>query len=491
MKFSLTYQTAEETNPASQVLYDLSIDRIIARICPDQKKREVFLHVLSCPLRRRDNIRYRQEIMRDFIELPDMFDALSVIFRRYDRVKNDWIEMRAGLRTNHHTANPEALLDYTMSSLKMTAAFPRTIVSYYESVYDILKTANIKSEGLMQIRAYCKEMLENHALQEIIEIASDFQGHNAEEYEYALALQMDTSLRILASDLSRMEQRKKEKLFHFSFTRKPDERSKYADCYDEAVDVGRRLLADAFRRIDTAFAEITNGIYDNFYGLSEDIMFYDVALQCCAYLTEKKIPLCFPTVKEAQEDIFEVLGMRDLLLITEKQNADEIIPADITLEPGKGLLIRGKNSTGKTTTLRAIGITQVFLQAGLPVCCETACISIRNAVYTHFASAEEDFAVQDNAGRFEGEVRAVAHIMENIQPYSLVLLNETFQTTAYREGAEGMYHILQAFSRIRVKCIFVTHLLSLFPLLAKDHAVYQFAETDRQRGAYRLYPITM
>jgi hypothetical protein len=56
--------------------------------------------------------------------------------------------------------------------------------------------------------------------------------------------------------------------------------------------------------------------------------------------------------------------------------------------------------------------------------------------------------------------------MNALQPYSLVLLNETFQTTAYTEGAVGIYNIISAFARINTKYIFVTHLLKLFDMCA-------------------------
>ena len=68
----------------------------------------------------------------------------------------------------------------------------------------------------------------------------------------------------------------------------------------------------------------------------------------------------------------------------------------------------------------------------------------------------------DAAGRFDGEVKAVAHIIDSLRPYSLILFNETFQTTAYDEGTEGMAGILYILPRTGAKYIFVTHLLKLF-----------------------------
>ena len=122
------------------------------------------------------------------------------------------------------------------------------------------------------------------------------------------------------------------------------------------------------------------------------------------------------------------------------------------------MIVRGGNGTGKTVFLRSVGTAQLIAQAGLPVCADSARVAIRRGVYTHFSSAEEDFTAGDTAGRFEGEVRAVSAIMDVLTDGSLLLLNETFQTTAYAEGADAMAGILSVLPELGTKYIFVTHL---------------------------------
>ena len=136
----------------------------------------------------------------------------------------------------------------------------------------------------------------------------------------------------------------------------------------------------------------------------------------------------------------------------------EIVRNDVTIEGWEGTLIRGANSTGKTCTIRSIGAAVLFAQAGLPVCAEKAEISLHSAIFCQFSSAEKDFDASDAAGRFEGEVKEVAAILEQVRPWSLVLFNETFQTTSYTEGAEGMRGILEALGRAGSRYIFVTHM---------------------------------
>lgn len=487
MKYSLTYRTVEDGAADDRILYDLSIDRAVKSIVKDAQAAEVFLSYLARPLHTMENVLYRQQILQDFIDFPALFDALTVIFRRYDRVKSDWVEMRAGVHPIGASANPEAVLNYTLSSLKITAAFPRTIASYYQTIAEELSKYQICSEGLCAVRDYCLAMNSDRALGEIVEIATLFQYHSTEEYDYSMIAHLDSTLQLCSSDLYAMETHTKGKKFSLRalFGGKDEEAELH--CSNETAEVGCAMLSDALRRIDSALTRITDEIYETFYGMAQEMQFYDAALTLCAFLTEGGFPLCMPEMRPMEEDVFEVRLLRDLYLASNGFSAEQIVPVELKMESGRGLLIRGKNNTGKTTTLRALGCAQILAQAGLPVPAEFALLSLRSGVYTVFAAAEEDYRPFDQAGRFEGEVRELADLLSRVQPYALVLINEIFQTTSYREGAEGMLHILRAFAHIPVKCIFVTHLLSLFDVCAASHEPYYLAETDLQKGKYRLF----
>ncbi len=500
MKFSLLFvaPTGEElfdfnSNDKSNLTYDLSIDRAINRVCHDNRRTEYFLNVIRHPLKKIDDIIYRQQIFGDFIENPDLFDELKLIFTRYDKIKNDWIELRSNAYPSGGgtSNNAEALLDYTFSSLKVTAIFPRTIISFYESIYTALNNYKIKSGGLCAVRDYCFEMGNNNSLNEIANISSLFQYHTPEDYDFDILCGFDETLQLISCDLCKIsERKKKKKLFDF---KKPIEDTPTEIGTDrEAFDSARFILTEALYHIDAALTAVTNHIYNTFFGISRELMFYETSIKCFEYISELGVPLCIPSIRAPEDDIFEVRCLRDLFTITEKHSCKAVMPNDVSFNKDDGgLLIRGMNNTGKTTYLRSIGTAQLFAQAGLPVCAKSAEISIRNAVFTHFSAAEEDFIVGDTSGRFEGEVRDIANILNAIQPYSLVLLNETFQTTSYSEGALGIYNIITILSKINSKFIFVTHLLKLFDMCAGSGIKMletTFSENDAELR-YKLHVI--
>lgn len=130
----------------------------------------------------------------------------------------------------------------------------------------------------------------------------------------------------------------------------------------------------------------------------------------------------------------------------------------------------GNNGSGKTVYLRSIGTMQILAQAGLPIPCESAEITLFSQLATQFSEAEKEFCEGNDAGRFEQEVRELAAMVDTLKEGSLVFLNETFQSTAYAEGAEGLYHLLKHFSALNIRWILVSHLRQIEEMFEPNEA---------------------
>jgi hypothetical protein len=520
-KFSLLYKTqaADSAPPLSNVIYNLSVDKIIRSIYGDTMRSEYFLSVISAPLQDVNDIVYRQEILRDFLTAEKLFDDLKMIFSRYDKIKNDWRELRSGVYPSGSTVNQRALLEYTFASLKVTSLFPKTIISLFSSISDTLDKHHIASEGLMNFKNYCDEMINNNSLIEISRIAALFQYHSPENYDFFVKTVFDETCRLKSCDLCGISEHKPDDkhlggaLAKFFGKKKngSDNEPFFADIENfdtnastasDATDDILYVLTEALRRIDSALADITYGVYDIFYGISAELKFYEAALYITRFIRGSGAQFNFPAVLPREEDKFTAVGIYDALLISEHMDARSIVLNDAEFGgDSAGVIIRGLNGTGKTSYLRAIGTSQIFAQAGLPVCAERAEISVRSAVFTHFSSAEEEFAPASNdtdttvnttvntAGRFEGEVKLVADIMNNIRPYSLVLFNETFQTTSYAEGTEGIFNILCVMPHLKSKYVFVTRLNGLFDLITDNNIDVKLIETGYDENSYRVFDL--
>ena len=181
---------------------------------------------------------------------------------------------------------------------------------------------------------------------------------------------------------------------------------------------------------------------------------------------------------------FDYEELYDMLLVFRDQSNKKVIPNSLSSDSNKeGMLVFGDNGSGKTVFLRSLAAMQVLGQAGLPVPCVRASIYPFSTIHTQFSEGEKMFTQGNDAGRFEQEVSEIAEMVDSITDNSLIILNETFQTTAYDEGAKGLYDILKYFTRKNVTWILVTHLTQLREHYSKENAY--FMRTD---GGFRVIP---
>ncbi len=480
MKYSLLSKVTDREERCD-VIYDLSIDRAVYNITNDHSKCGYFCNILSKPLTNTDNIKYRSEILEDLINNPELLDSLKIVFGRYDKIKSDWLELKSSGNMREAEAGSEAVLDYIYSSLKVTALFPKTILSFFQSITKAFDGYVISSEGLCAVRDYASKMTNNASFARIAEIASLFLYNSPEDYDFELICNLGDSFEAVNAAVCAVTPRTKDKstvLNKLKLIRKKEQGVTSTDA--QSIADSYSLLCDALSSIDSLLEEITNEIYSVFYGISRELDFYDVAISYVNSIKEKGIPLCYARFS----DKAEICSLYDILLISE--NKEHVIPNDLNIKENKGVLIKGENNTGKTTFLRSIGTAQLFAQAGLPVPALSVTLPVRSAVMSHFSSAEEEFSVGDTSGRFEGEVKAIAQIMANIDKDTLVLLNESFQTTSYDEGARGIEHILRAIMSVGASFIFVTHLTPLFNAFDRD--VLKLSGGDKK---YTIKPIAM
>lgn len=531
MKISLLYEDPnKKPQPmagAEQTVYDLSLDRLVAQLCPGEGRADALLRALKTPLTSAEDIVYRQHILQDLDSDRELLRSLSTLLTRYDKIKSDWVELRSGV-AHISSAGAEARLECACASLKITAVFPRSLASFFGGIAELLDRPTLHSEGLTALRELCRSLVDDSSLGEIVEISDSFRYGEPSERSYRADIAVTPELEvglcgIVSSEVcdnerEREAQRKKylkrlreldalrarkqnldtksrtlSKLLgslfppavrsdtngkndsdgrgtaeHGNIKQNSEGRAvkEFVDgrgtkvgtlpLPESARDDISTLLAAATEDIDRALTAVTDSIYSMLHGLGAELRFYEGALALMDSVRAGSLPLVYPEITESD---CRCTALRDMYLLCEGKSGDGIIPNDLELSGDiYGMIVRGGNGTGKTVFLRSVGTAQLIAQAGLPVCADSARVAIRRGVYTHFSSAEEDFTAGDTAGRFEGEVRAVSAIMDVLTDGSLLLLNETFQTTAYAEGADAMAGILSVLPELGTKYIFVTHL---------------------------------
>ena len=478
MKYSLLSLVPEKyAHPVP--VKELRLDDVVKNICGDNAKSSYFAGVVSAPLSDAQNIEYRREILRDLRADPALLERLKKAFGRYDRMRGDWIEMRGGSASRRPDgANARASLDAAWASLKVTSLFPGTLLSFVREIRDALETADVRSQGLRIILEHCRDLLGDGPLTEIAEIAEKFRYSSPEKNGFELNVTTGAGFEKISAEISDVFELSQKKQGALGALRRKNRGRSELD--GEVGEDAELLLACAMYDLDGAMSRAANELYDGMFGISSELNFYECAAAFADFLDAAGASV-FPDLEEPGRRCAKITRLRDLYLLSAGEN---VVPCDLEFGSGTaGLLIGGENGAGKTTFLRSVGLAYLFCQAGLPVPAETAAMSVRSGLFVHFSSAEEDFAPGDTSGRFEGEARAVSEMLEKTSRNALLLLNETFQTTAYDEGTRAMRGILSVLPDAGIQYLFVTHLTGLF---ADPPPGVRMLEFDLNKHDYRI-----
>ena len=500
----------EEKDSGMSVIQDLQIDRVFRLICPDTMLREAFLSVLLTPLTDPGEISQRVKVIRTFAEKPELLNKLTELIRRLMMVKNQWDSERSRLFASRRV-NPQdksLLLWTSRETLVLTAHFVRIGLMNIRDIHETLNMFGAADGWLGRLKNAAYPIGASADTDEMIALCEKLEKHLSGAHTYEIEFDCDEELRISAPFLSEFrfikvaeKQQKKVKnplLSLFDKSAKQENSPAKKPVTEELpemdvpipgmeVEWGLETSAKAVQELDRYLTTFLRALTDKFSALEEELYFCKAVLLYRDRMADRNVKLIFPEFLPAEENTMVMKNLSDLLLLTESMSVLSVVPNDVScIGEGSGTLVTGKNNSGKTVYLRSVGTAVLLSQCGLPIPAESAVISVRQGVYTTFAKAEGELVPLSSAGRFEEEVAQLSSILSRVRPGSLLLLNETFQTTAYDEGAEGMYHILAYLASMGCSFIFVTHLMKLKELYRGRDDIRVMKTSDDPRTRYKL-----
>ncbi len=458
-------------------IYNLNIDRMASYASSNRKQLDFFLSVLSTPAEQNDAL-YRAEILRDFLEFPELLTELLQIFRTFDNLRFETEEMTREIFRYGVPAGAGGMLDCTYEELYINAHFARNVIACFSEMFELFSRFDVKSKGLCEMKRICVSIKESNCVERVERTAQSFRSESIDGYKFTVKAELDEQMhgvRFTLAEIREASEKEKKKLRDIF---KKSQKNTVVDIGSSAEENVSFALTGAISELSGVFYDIASGLYSDFYGIGEELQFYCVACDMARVLKSKGMGYTFPSLLPAEDDRIVGTELFDMLLLSEGKDSKGIVKNDISLE-NHGMVVMGDNNCGKTSFLRAVGSAVIFAQSGMFVCADSFESSMRSGIFSHFSSAEKDFTIGDAAGRFEGEVIEIAKIINSLTPYSLVMLNETFQTTAYSEGSEGICDILEALPEIHAKYIFVTHMKSVPKLLADTEVTHLRAEGFR------------
>ncbi|MDE3151234.1 MAG: DNA mismatch repair protein MutS [Gemmatimonadota bacterium] len=226
---------------------------------------------------------------------------------------------------------------------------------------------------------------------------------------------------------------------------------------DERDEAGARALSElrdrGLREVASAVGQAASHVLGFFHALRRELAFYVAALNLHERVSTLGCPTCFPDPAPAADATWTGRGLRDIGLVL--RTAVPVVPNDLDASGRRLLVVTGANQGGKSSFLRAIGLAQLMMQAGMFVAAERYAAAVRRGVFTHYRR-EEDATM--TMGKFDEELDRLSTVVEALGPGALLLMNESFATTNEREGAEVARQVVTTLPTRGVTVVFVTHL---------------------------------
>jgi DNA mismatch repair protein MutS len=170
----------------------------------------------------------------------------------------------------------------------------------------------------------------------------------------------------------------------------------------------------------------------------------------------KKFNYCKPTIVEAEKSFVNAKGLRHCLI--EQFNLNELyITNDISLGDGEtdGILLFGTNAVGKTTIIRALGVSIIMAQAGLYVPCSDFQFKPYKSIFTRIIGNDNIFK---GLSTFEVEMSELRTILRLMDENSLVLGDELCSGTETISAISIFVAGIQRLYAAKSSFIFATHL---------------------------------
>ena len=434
--------------------------------------------VMVAPLVTKDEIVFRQEIIKDCLANEDFIKQL---YAESGRIMSEWDKLG---RKSGYTGRQD-LAAWAEKQIHLTELFAGGL----KEIKALLKKYHtfFESEGLKALAVrICIEFDDEYEknIEKLISDVSFYTKGNEDKdgsvYTHMPKITFRGKLRaglkledIVLEDVDsesikyRNPKSTIAKIVEFKNSLAPNSfSSKLTPAIEKQVEALEQNIVNYAMSFTRSFIEKFSGFFEQ---LMLQTAFYRGAVNLRHHMKRSGIEYCFPTVCDNKNLSF--IELKEFVMCMEQRvnavgNTCSILNKQL-------VIITGANQGGKSTFLRSVGIAQVMMQAGLPVAAEDFSSGIFPSLFTHF-TRRADSAM--NSGRLDEELGRMNSIIENLDDRSLVLLNESFATTTEVDGSIIAYDIIKALNEAGVKILTVTHLLSF----AKK--MYSESEERTQKG---------
>lgn len=460
---------AEPPPNADALTQDLGIGILLGTMAGgDKYLYEVARRTIFASLREPDAIRYRQAVLADCLAHPEVVRELSALaVAALEQGRRHWM---------YSTQYPESVLHRSIELLGHVLVQLRRL----RSIATEQSTA-FASEGFRRLFAELRQELDDAYLRTV-------EGH-LRRLEFRGGVRLSATLGTTNAETTYVLRRRVEPPGWRARVGLPEAESFTYELHPRDMAGAEALGALRGRGIALAAAalgESTDHILGYFAQLRAELGFYLGCLNLHEVLAAKGEPTCMPEPVPAGTPALAARGLYDVNLSL-VMGAARAVGSDLDADDKRLVVITGANRGGKSTFLRSLGLAQLMMQAGMFVPAHAFRADVRRGLFTHFRR-EEDATLR--SGKLDEELGRMSIVIDQVDPDSLVLLNESFASTNEREGSEIGRQIIRALLESGVKVGYVTHMFDLASgLHAERNGEALFLRAERLPDGRRTFRV--
>lgn len=437
---------------------DLGLEELLATLTIDRRHRTFVRGVLT-NLQTDDRvIAWRQAVLGDLLRNPELTDALQGLLSSLASLGQDTAMLGRRRRS---------LLLETSDRLSELDLY----VELVQQLHDLLTAANLESEALLALRDALAEVLQNPEYAQLREKLPALREPLQNIGSITVAINLDLDLKPQSAVLVSINQREVGepvpllgKLFNnivpgeapvagaAPVHRFPEdyEMRKYNELFQDM----NKLLQATAKPIANELRKYVKVSSRTLVLLEPELAFFIAAARMVQHGRARGIPFTAPVARLADERVTLIDDLHNVqLVLRDEKTVASTVQFDDT---GRVGVLTGPNSGGKTTYLRSVGGAQILFQAGVYIPAASAQMSPVSRILTHFPRLETR-----EQGRLAEEAERLRTLFTAMDDNSLVLLNETFSSTAFGEALYLAQDILSALCAKGVRAVFATHLVEL------------------------------
>lgn len=441
--------------------HDLALNEVVNALILDKRYMAFVRQTLTALVTEPEVIAWRQATLADFLANPELIDAVSALLPQLATLQ---------------TGNP--LLGQRQRNLLLETSDRLAELDLYitivQGLSDCLRQASLKSPALLKLRDSLKTLLEDASFQTLREDLPALRAPLEKITSLTIGINLDADLKPVAAVLMAVNNFQIGE--PLSFLERligragADEESGIAPLRYVPRDHDERILNPLFQDLDRLMTQVAQPVaralnrYVRINSESIASLEYELAFFAGAARLLQRLPFsCLPEIALPDEGVATISELASIHLLLRGGEAPVTSAVEFGNE-GRIAILTGPNSGGKTTYLRSVALAQVLFQAGLAIPARSARISPVDSILTHFP------ALETGQGRLAEEAVRLRALFEKATPRSLVLLNETFSSTAPGEALYLAQDVLCGLRAIGLRAIYATHLIELAERIAEIEA---------------------